>query len=68
MKSISHKAFFMDGEVFGIVMFSIAGVLWLLVPFWDVKSSRGRKNRLINYIGILAVSIIIVLTILGWMS
>ncbi|MCU7491034.1 MAG: cytochrome bc complex cytochrome b subunit [Ignavibacteria bacterium] len=68
LKYLPAKIIFMDGEVFGIVMFSIAGVLWLLVPFWDVKSSRGRKNRLINYIGILAVSIIIVLTILGWMS
>ncbi|MGE5350467.1 MAG: cytochrome b [Syntrophothermus sp.] len=68
LKYLPSRIIFMDGEVFGILMFSIAGMLWLLVPFWDSKSSRGRKNRLINYIGILAVSIIIALTILGWTS
>ncbi|MGE5621090.1 MAG: cytochrome b [archaeon] len=68
LKYLPANIFFIEGEVFGIVLFSIAGLLWLLVPFWDSKSSRGSKNRLINYIGIAAVSIIIALTIVGWMS
>ena len=68
LKYLPSKIFFMEGEIFGIVMFSLAGLMWLLVPFWDRKSSQGRKNRLINYIGIMAVTIIIVLTIVGWIS
>lgn len=59
---------FMEGEVLGILLFGLAGLLWLLVPFWDVKSSRGKQNRFINYIGVFAVMFIIVLTILGWIS
>ena len=42
-----------DGEVLGILLFGIAGLLWMLVPFWDRKSSRGEKNRLVNYVGFL---------------
>lgn len=66
LKFIPSKLLFIDGEVFGILAFSLAGLLWLLVPFWDRKSSRGEQNRLINYFGILAVVFIIILTILGW--
>jgi quinol-cytochrome oxidoreductase complex cytochrome b subunit len=57
-----------DGEVLGIMAFGIAGLLWTLVPFWDRKSSRGEKNRLITYSGLFAVMYIIILTILGWRS
>ncbi|MGE5430971.1 MAG: cytochrome b [Syntrophomonadaceae bacterium] len=68
LKYIPGKILFMEGEIFGIIMFSLAGLMWLLVPFWDRKSARGKKNRLINYIGIAAVTIIIALTIVGWIS
>lgn len=57
-----------EGEVVGIVLFGLAGLLWLLVPFWDRKSAKGLRNRKINYLGIFAVIFIIVLTIIGWLS
>ena len=57
---------FMDGEVLGILLFGIAGLLWMLVPFWDRKSSRGETNRMIPYIGIGVILYILVFTILGW--
>lgn len=59
---------FIDGEVFGILLFTVAGLLWLFIPFWDRKSSRGEKNRLINYIGLFAILYIILFTILGWLA
>ncbi len=57
-----------EGELIGILLFGAAAVLWLLVPFWDRKSSRGERNRFINYLGLFAVIFIIILTILGWIS
>ncbi len=66
LKFIPPKLFIVDGEVFGILLFGIAGMLWMLVPFWDRKSSRGEKNQYINYIGLFVVCFIIILTILGW--
>ncbi len=68
LKYIPAKLWIVDGEVFGIIMFAITGLLWTLVPFWDRKSSRGERNRLINYIGLLIVIYIIILTIIGWTS
>jgi len=68
LKYIPAQLWIVDGEVFGIMAFGIAGLLWTLVPFWDRKSSRGEKNLLITYSGMFAVMYIIILTILGWRS
>lgn len=67
LKYIPAKLLIIDGEVFGILMFGLAGLLWMLVPFWDRKSSLGQQNRLVNYFGIFAVFYIIALTIVGWL-
>ena len=66
LKYIPGKIVFFDGEVLGILVFGLGGLLWLLVPFWDRKSSRGESNRLINFVGIFIVLYILALTIVGW--
>ncbi len=68
LKYIPGHLLIFEGEVVGILIFMVAGILWLLVPFWDTKSSKGQQNRVINYLGLFAVIFIIVLTILGWIS
>jgi cytochrome b6 len=68
LKYLPAQLWFIDGEVFGVMAFGIAGVLWTLIPFWDGMSSRGRKNRLVNYLGLAVVMYILVLTIVGWMT
>jgi cytochrome b6 len=67
LKYIPAKLWFIDGEVFGILVFGIAGVLWVLVPFLDRNSLHGVRNRNLTYIGIGIVGYIIVLTIFGWL-
>ena len=68
LKYIPGRLWFLDGEVLGILLFGIAGVLWTVVPFWDYKSSRGEQNRLVNYLGLFAVMYIILFTIIGWLA
>ncbi len=68
LKFIPAKLWVFDGEVVGVLLFIVAGILWLLVPFWDRKSAKGQHNRALNYLGIFAVGYIIVLTIIGWLS
>ncbi len=68
LKYFPGHILFVDGEVVGICLFGLAGLLWLLVPFWDRKSSRGERNVLMNYLGIFVVMFIIILTIVGWLS
>lgn len=68
LKYIPSRVLFMDGEVLGIMVFGLGGLLWALVPFWDRNSSRGRTNRMITYIGLFVVLYILVFTILGWVQ
>ena len=68
LKYIPGKLWFLDGEVLGILLFAIAGLLWTVVPFWDHKSARGEQNRFVNYLGLFAVMYIILFTIIGWLA
>lgn len=68
LKYIPGELWFLEGEVVGILLFSLAGVVWMFIPFWDKKSSRGEENRFINYIGLFALIYIIILTTIGWLS
>lgn len=68
LKYIPAEVLFFEGEVVGILLFGVAGVLWSLVPFWDMGSTSGKRNRVLNYVGFFAVLYIIVLTILGYLS
>jgi len=68
LKYIPAKVLIIDGEILGIMLFSISGLLWLFVPFWDRRSARGEKNRFINYIGLFVVLYIILFTIVGWVA
>lgn len=68
LKYIPAHIWIFDGEVVGVLLFIIAGVLWTLIPFWDKKTARGEKNLLINYLGLFCILYIILLTILGYLS
>jgi len=65
LKYFPPKILSVDGEVLGVMLFGIAGLLWFLVPLWDAHCPKGLRNRLINYIGIIVVIFVIGMTILG---
>jgi cytochrome b6 len=67
LKYFPARVLLVDGEVLGILLFGAAGLLWLLVPFWERKSSRGERNRRITYAGLFVVVYIIIFTALGWL-
>ena len=68
LKYIPAQVFFVDGEVLGILLFGLAGLIWTLVPFWDRKSAAGQQNRLVNYVGLFVVLYMILFTIIGWLA
>ncbi|RPH34631.1 cytochrome bc complex cytochrome b subunit [bacterium] len=68
LKYFPPKILFIDGEVLGVILFAIAGILWVLVPFFDRRSARGERSKAVTYIGIGVIAYIVVLTILGWMA
>ena len=67
LKYIPAKVWLIEGELLGILGFGLAGLLWVLVPFWDRKTPKGKRNKIINYVGIFAVSFILIFTILGYL-
>lgn len=65
LKLLPAKILGIEGEILGVTLFGLAGVLWFLVPFWDRHTPKGARNRIINYVGILVVLYIIALTTIG---
>jgi cytochrome b6 len=65
LKYFPAKLFGMEGEAIGVMLFGLAGLLWFLVPAWDARTPRGARNRVINYVGVVVVLFIIVLTAIG---
>ncbi len=68
LKVIPAKLLFLDGEVFGVLLFSIAGLLWFLVPLWDRRTKEGEKKYSITYAGIFIIIYILIFTIIGFIT
>lgn len=66
LKFIPAKVFVIDGEVLGVLFFTVAGLFWFLVPFWDRKTPSGERRYWLNYFGLIVIIYIIVLSIIGY--
>lgn len=55
-----------EGEVFGIIMFGVAGALWALVPFWEGINKF--TSKLATFYGVVAVVVIITTTSMAYME
>jgi len=55
-----------EGEVFAVTAFGVAGALLLAVPFLDRRANPQQPNRFLNFAGWIAVGYILVMTILGY--
>ena len=67
LKFLPAHLWFIEGELFGILVFSVGGVIWALVPFLDRKSPNGEKPKMYIAFGYLVLAFIIVMTIIGYM-
>ncbi len=66
LKFIPGHVFFMEGELLGILVFGVAGLLWTIAPFLDWKGRRGEVNRFFRFAGLFVVAFILVMTIIGF--
>lgn len=66
LKMIPAHVLFIEGELFGIVVFTIGGIIWTLVPFLDRKAAKNQRSKLFFGFGILVVGFIIVMTVMGY--
>lgn len=68
LKFIPAKVLFLEGEFFGVLMFSLGGLLFALVPFWENKVPEKHRNKVLNAFGILLLIFLLVTTIWGYKS
>lgn len=67
LKLIPAHVWFMEGELFGILLFTIGGFIWFFVPFLDKKAHLGIRSIFWTWFGIGLIIYIIVLTTWGYM-
>jgi cytochrome b6 len=54
-----------EGERVGVVVFGIAALLLVLVPFLDRRASRGEPSRLFTALGVIGLVYLVSFTIIG---
>lgn len=68
LKYIPGKVFFINGELLGIIGFTLGGLALILVPFLDRKAGREERNVLFTAIGWVVILYIIVFTVLAYVE
>jgi cytochrome b6 len=54
------------GELFGLGLFNLGLLLWVLVPLYDVKSRAGARARKATYFGLLVLAGLVITTLWGY--
>ncbi|KAA3615310.1 MAG: cytochrome bc complex cytochrome b subunit [Calditrichaeota bacterium] len=67
LKLLPAHMFIMEGEVFGILFFTLAGLVWFTVPFWDVFIKESMRPKIMKLFGISVIAFILILTIWGYL-
>lgn len=68
LKYLPAKILFFDGEVIGILAFTIGGLMLFLVPFINRTPGHGTRKRVFQIAGILVVLFMIVMTVVGYLT
>src|SRR3990167_7597041 len=55
-----------SGELFGNMVFGVAGLFWALVPVWNPATASGRRAKLATYVGLFGIVWLIGFTIWGY--
>jgi cytochrome b6 len=66
LKFLPAHVWFFEGELFGILVFTIGGLVWALIPFLDKKSAAGQKSKFFTLFGVLVVLFMVVMIFLGY--
>ncbi len=67
LKLIPAHVWFMEGELLGITLFALGGLVWFFVPFLDRKAKTGLRSRFWNWFGLILIVYIIIMTLWGYL-
>lgn len=68
LKYIPAKILIFEGEMIGVVGFSLAAIVWFVIPFFDRENSSPRLKMIFTAYGIFAVVFIAVMTVIGYLA
>jgi cytochrome b6 len=68
LKYLPAKILFIDGEIVGILAFSLGGLLLFLVPFLNKTPGHGLRKRVLHVVGILVVTFMAIMTVIGYLD
>ncbi|MDX1673777.1 MAG: cytochrome bc complex cytochrome b subunit [Longimicrobiales bacterium] len=66
LKMLPAQILGINGELIGVAGFGLAGVVLLLLPFLDKPGPDGKYRKIWQWLGLLALAYIIVLTYIGY--
>ena len=66
LKMLPARIMGLHGELIGVLGFTIAGVVLVLLPFLDRPLSDGRHREVWRYLAIFALIYVVVLTVIGY--
>ncbi|NQV14901.1 cytochrome bc complex cytochrome b subunit [bacterium] len=67
LKMIPPHVWFIEGETFGILLFGVAALLWLAVPFARIGRKPLVESKWITILGLVTLSYMVVFTIIGYL-
>ena len=67
LKLIPAKVGFIDGEVLGVIVFGLVGLLWLLLPFFESEQPP-RTKAWITGISIFALAYVVGMSVYGYLA
>jgi len=66
LKYIPARIAGIEGEIFGLVFFSIGGLIWFFWPLIDRRLSDEKRDPFVTAAGVVALAFIAVMTFLGY--
>lgn len=68
LKYLPSKILFIEGEVVGILAFSIGGLFLFLVPFINKTPGHGLRKRVFQIGGVVVLAFISIMTVIGYLD
>jgi len=68
LKLIPPHVLLIEGELFGILLFMVGGLVWFFVPFIDRKANIGVRSRFWTVFGVCLIIYMVGMTIWGYIQ
>lgn len=68
LKVLPSNFLSIPGDTLGVLFFAFAALVWMLVPFWEIKRKRDSGPRPMTVIGVIGLIYAVVMTVWGYLE